>query len=162
MKRRGFTFVGLLVFILVGAAFLAGPAVATCGQENSGWFLLPAGLLVGLILLAALKGVWDTRISLPRLMGRLDRLDRNEGDIEPGILRLKSLWVSIEALEESLLPRLDVEGRCRRAYLEILGKSAGWRPRIEERIRQLSEEPDPLAPLAREILSGCSNRSARP
>jgi hypothetical protein len=151
MKRRGVTLVELLVLMsLAGAIF--GVFVGVFGRDAGGC-LIPAASLLSLFLFIPARCLWDSRIALPRLIRRLDHLNETEGKIDREIGRLCGLWVSPRRLEETLLPRLDVDGPCRQEYLEILGRSVGWRPRIQERFRQMAEEPDPLAPRAREILA---------
>lgn len=151
MKRRGCTWVELLVLIALASAVLGGVTMAF-GRMRGTILLAPLGFILGLALLISLKGAWDSRVSLPRLLRTLDRLDAEEGDVEPAIGRLKRLWVPASRLEEALLPRLDLDGPCRAHYLEVLGSRGTGRPRVEERLCRMTEEADPLAPRAREIL----------
>ncbi len=160
MKKRGCTLVELLVLIALVSAVIGGVVMAFGGLQGA-VLLAPLGLIFGMALLLSLKGAWDSRVSLPRLLRTLDRMDAEEGDVEPAIGRLKRLWIPASLLEEVLLPRLDLDGPCRSQYLEILGDRAMGRPRVEERFCRMTEEPDPLAPRARELLER-SGRKAPP
>ena len=151
MRRRGYTLVELLVLIALVCAVIGG-AMMALGSLPGAILLGPLGLFFGLAILLSLKGAWDSNVALPGLLRTLDRLNAEEGDLEPALARLKRLRIPASLLEEVLLPRLELDGPCRSHYLEILGDRAIGRPRVEERICRMTEEPDPLAPRAREIL----------
>lgn len=151
MKRRGFTLVDLLVAIALVTAGI-GAVDGFLGRERWGWLFFPLAIVLAFALLCLMKSTWDSQVTLPRVLRRLDHLNEIEGKIDREIGRLNRLWISVPRLEEALLPRLDLDGPCRRAYLEILGRYARRRA-IGERLRALAQEPDPLAPRAREILA---------
>jgi hypothetical protein len=150
MKRRGgFALVHLLLTTSLLLA-IVGIVAGLLQTDRWGWHFAPLGILGCLF---ALKYLWDSRVALPRILQRLDRLNVEEGEAAPDIERLGGLWVSARSLERTLLPRLDLDGSCRRYYLELLAQRAIGRRTVQDRLRHLSEEPDPLAPRAREILS---------
>jgi prepilin-type N-terminal cleavage/methylation domain-containing protein len=150
MKRRGMTLIELLVVVFLVGSICSG--VAGVVDREARGCLLPLAAIMAFILVLFIKRCWDSRVAFPRLLRQLDRLNETEGEIGPAIGRLHRLWVSAGALEAALLPRIDLDGQCRAAYLDILGRYV-CRRAVKERLMHLAQEPDPLAPRAREILA---------
>lgn len=158
--RRGLTLIELLLFIIfVGAAVAA---IATGSWRPFIAFGTAIGILFVVLLLLAGRLAWGLRVSLPRQLRLLDRLERTDPEgreAAAALARLRNLLrglplnPGLNVLEE----RIDRKGAFRHEFLKLVEVYV-FADQARDLLQRLVDRGDPLAEQARELLAKTGER----